>query len=106
MFGFLFKIIIFGGIVAAVFLGFTKYKIDLNSLKSSATQVNISQLGGQVSGILDGLVTQNTKSPVVLGIEITNDSLKTIAETISGLPPDQLSQIKQYICQPATGSAQ
>lgn len=81
--------------------------VNLNpsTLLESAKQIDFGQVSGQVSQGLDSLITSKTKSPVVLGIEITDTSLKTVADTLSGLPPDQLSQIKEYICQPATNSA-
>lgn len=111
MFGFLFKIVLVAGIVAGVGIWFTKYRqgggLNLNpgSVLDLVKNVDFGQVGGQISQGLDSLVTSKSASPVVLGIEITDTSLKTIADTLSGLPPDQLSQIKQYICQPATPSS-
>jgi hypothetical protein len=81
-------------------------KIDIASVSSSLKNVDYSGIGQKISQSLDALVTHPGRSPVVLGIEITNESLKTIADTLSGLPPEQLQQIKEYICQPATASAE
>jgi hypothetical protein len=97
--------------VAAVGVGFVKYRpgginFDYQSVFSSAKKIDFADLGGKLSQGLDTLVTHPGRSPVILGIEITNDSLKTVADTLSGLPPDQLQQIKQFLCQPATPSAE
>jgi hypothetical protein len=109
--GLLVKLIFFAGAAGALGVGFMKLKegqginLNVDSVMSSVKSVDISSLSGKLSQGLDALVTHPGRSPVVLGIEITSESLKTIADTLSGLPPDQLEQIKQYICQPATESA-
>jgi len=108
---FLFKIGLVAVIVAGIgFLYLRSNQKEGIKLKPQAVldlikQVNYAELGSQLSQSLDSLVTRSTSSPVVLGIEITNDSLKTISNTLQGLPPDQLKVIKEYICQPASPAA-
>jgi hypothetical protein len=112
MFGLLFKL----ASVIILGIGITKFapdqfrhfppQINIASISGSLKNIDYGNLAGKISQSLDNLVTHPGRSPVVLGLEITNESLKTIANTLSGLPPDQLEQIKQYICQPSTQSAE
>ena len=124
MFGFLFKIII----VALVVIGLYSVvsvrrgsppQIPALSQITSAAQatfsrqafsglknIDTSNLGKNLSQALDSLVTHpDRNSPVVLGVKITNDSLNTVVDVIQGLPPDQVDQIKNLLCSPATSSA-
>lgn len=111
MLGFLFKIVIVAALVGVVGFGFMMYRqgggvaINPQGLYESARQVDWSQFGSQVSQSLDSLVTHSDQSPMVMGIQITNDSLEKVGDTLQGLPPEQLEIIRQYICQPATPSA-
>jgi hypothetical protein len=109
--GLLVKMIFLAATAGALGVGYTKLvggqgiNLSVDSVLSSVKSVDVSSISGKLSQGLDALVTHPGRSPVVMGIEITGDSLKTITDTLSGLPPDQLEQIKQYICQPATESA-
>jgi hypothetical protein len=107
MFGLLVKL----AVAAIVGLGIFKFaplsmppNLDVNNVRESIKNVDISGLGRRLGQSLDSLVTHQAGSPVVLGIEITNESLKTIGDTLRGLPPDQLQIIKDYVCQPATSA--
>jgi len=83
-------------------------------------QINASDAGTRISAALDSLVTHPDKdisaaldslvthpdkdSPVVLGVKITNESIGKLVDVIQGLPPEQVNQIKQVICAPASPS--
>ncbi len=112
---FLLKVVFFAALVVAVFLVISSKKIRLpSSVQKLAdpqalqhlTQTQLSGLGSQLSSALDGLVTHNRTSPVVLGLQVTNTSLNSIVDVIQRLPPDQINELKQTICSPATSSAQ
>ena len=114
MFKFLFKVAIIAGL--AGFIGFYVYpKVTRSSLpnplsavsnlKNQLTNVDIKTTGQKLSAVLDSLVTHQSKSPIVLGIDITNESLVALVDALQTLPPDQMNQLKQYLCTPATSSA-
>jgi len=112
--GLLFKVTVFASLVA--FIWFYAYpKITHSSVKNPISSVSElkSQLSGldfkttgqKLSAVLDSLVTHQEKSPIVLGIEITNESLVALVDALQTLPPEQMDQIRQYVCQPASASA-
>lgn len=119
MAGFVFKIVLFFALVASIlFFSAPKLKnyksqanlslprlTDIGSVSSSLKNIDMAGFRKQLSGALDNLVTHSDRSPVVLGMQISDNSLDTVVNLIRNLPPDQLSQIKSYICQPATPSA-
>lgn len=116
MFGFLLKVIIFAALVGGIgyaYVNRAKYPqlAKLNALSSQLNlaqlkTINSSNLGTRLSETLDSLVTHPDKnSPVVLGVQITNESLGKIVDVIRTLPPDQVSELKQVICSPATSSS-
>jgi hypothetical protein len=80
-------------------------EFDIRSVGENLKNVDLGGLGQKLSQSLDNFVTHEGNSPVVLGIAITDESLKTIGNTLRNLPPDQLQIIKNYICQPSTPSA-
>jgi hypothetical protein len=115
VFKFLLKLVVFVAIVVGVgaFIankngllpGLLKGYVDPSAL-NKITQTGISQLGPQLSGALDSLVTHpNRNSPVVLGLKVSNDSLNAVVDLIQRLPPDQIAQIKNTICSPASPSS-
>ena len=66
-----------------------------------------ASVAGQLSETLDSLITHPGKvSPIVLGVDITNDSLNALVDVIQKLPSDQFSELKTVICTPASPSAQ
>lgn len=70
-------------------------------------QVDLSGVGDKLSGSLDSLIVHSgTGSPVVLGVKITNESISALVDAIQKLPPDQTNQIKSFLCDPATPSAE
>ncbi|OGD01354.1 hypothetical protein A3E17_04190 [Candidatus Amesbacteria bacterium RIFCSPHIGHO2_12_FULL_48_14] len=124
MFGFLFKIIIVALVVIGLYSvvsvrrGSPPQIPSLSQITSAAQatfsrqafsglkNIDTSNLGKNLSQALDSLVTHpDRNSPVVLGVKITNDSLNTVVNVIQGLPPDQVDQIKNLLCSPATSSA-
>lgn len=60
----------------------------------------------EVSQSLDSFISHsNSNSPVVLGLKISDTSLDTMLSVIKNLPPNEVAQIKNYICAPATPSS-
>lgn len=117
MFGFLFKVVLMAALVAGggyfyIHRGNLSQIKQLSNLTSQfkipdIKQIDASQAGQRISEVLDSLVTHPDKnSPVILGVKITSDSLNTLVDVIAKLPPDQVSQIKQVICAPASPSGQ
>ncbi len=117
MFGFLFKMLIIAGVVVGVGWYFTLHGGKIPQIPKITSfsdvkklvdfkKVDVSSVGGQLSLALDNLVTHPDKnSPVVLGVKITNESIGKLVDVIQGLPPDQVKQIQQIICAPASPSA-
>ena len=119
MFGFLIKTIIIFVIIAGIIFfvapklkniksvsGFSLPKLtDIGSVSGSLKNLNLAGFGSQLSQTLDKLVTHPNQSPVVLGVQITDNSLDAVVKLIRNLPPDQFNQIKSFVCQPATPSA-
>lgn len=124
MFGFLFKILL----IAAVVVGVGWYVLNKNHLPlpTSLSQIHpkagLSQLPldknalgqlqkmkpeeilAQASSFLDTLVThQKPGSPVVLGVNVTNQSLGTLVDVIQSLPKDQLDQLRTALCSTPSG---
>ena len=66
-----------------------------NTIKNFDTKTVTSNL----SASLDALVTNpDSNSPVVLGVKISNDSLNKIVDTIQSLPPEQVEQVRDILC--------
>jgi hypothetical protein len=119
MLGFLVKLVIIAAIVTGILFyvapklkssktqaGFTMPKLtDIKSVGSDIKNLNLAGIGQQLSQTLDNLVTHTNRSPVVLGVQITDTSLDTVVNLIRNLPPDQFSQIKSFVCQSASPSA-
>ncbi len=110
MFGFLLKIIVFLGIVVLL-LFFVIPKLNKSSpglsLKNltRVRDINIADATKKISQTLDNLITHGGTSPVVLGVKITDTSLDTLVNLVRNLPPDQLNQLKSFVCQPAATSS-
>lgn len=69
-------------------------------------QVDTSALASNVSSTLDSIITHpDRNSPVVLGVKITNDSLNALVDVINQMPPEQVAQVKEIICQSATSAS-
>ena len=61
--------------------------------------VDTKQVVGQISAVLDSLVTKGSAdSPVVLGLKVSNESLGAVTDVLMKLPNDQLQQIKSVMC--------
>ena len=75
--------------------------IDKNAL-ASLKKTDTGSIGSKLSQTLDSLVTHpgRNKGPVVLGVQVTNETIGTITDVLIGLPPDQLKQITSVICTP------
>jgi hypothetical protein len=111
MFGFLLKIVLVVAIVVGV-IGFTSSRSgsglnlpDFGSLKSQATQFDVGTITQVLGSQLDQLVTHTDRSPMVMGIDITNQSLEAMVDTIRSLPEEDLRAVRQLVCEPATASA-
>ena len=117
--GFLLKILLVAGLVAGLSgLGFIRrgsipnlsalpevFSVDTRSV-SDLKNMDVPTLGKRVSQVLDSLVTHpDRNSPVVLGVKVTNDSLNSLVEVIQKLPPDQVDQLKNVVCSPASGTS-
>lgn len=118
MIGLLLKLIIVCGVVIGGFSYLSNKNphliTDLATAKTKIQSGNFSQLAdidtnlvkNNLSASLDSLVTHPDKnSPVVLGVKVTNDSLNTLVDVIRQLPPEQVEQLKDVVCSPATPSA-
>lgn len=118
MFSFLLKIVIVAAVIAGGAFYLTQkdpqFISKFASLRQSFSTPSLASLKGvdatslaqNLSASLDALVTHpDRNSPVVLGVKITNDSLNTLVNVIETLPPEQVDQLKQVICQPASPSA-
>ena len=114
MFGFLFKVAFIALLVVGVY-GYVSVKRGSmpkipTSLAEVKDQIKIpaipkvdpSQAGKVISDTLDAFVTHPGRNlgPVVLGVQVTNESLGVITDTLLKLKPDQLQQIRNVVCQP------
>ena len=98
MLGFLFKLV--------VLAAFSLPKLtDIGSVSGSLKSLDMAGIGRRLSQSLDDLVSHDSHSPVVLGVQITDTSLDTVVNLIRNLPPDQFNQIKSFVCQSATPAA-
>ena len=126
MFGFLFKILLFAGIVVGIgyFVVMKKgLPIPGGLTKSNATEavsklplnkdaimdiknMNAGQVLAQVSGALDNLVTHQSggAGPVVLGVKVSNDSVSTLVDVLQSLPAEQVQQIRAAFCASPSGN--
>lgn len=97
-----------GGFIAnkkGLLPGLLKGYVDPQAL-TSLSKSGLAEMGPRLSEALDSLITHpNRNSPVVLGLKVSNDSLNAIVDLIQRLPPDQIDQLKNSICSPATPSA-
>jgi hypothetical protein len=59
----------------------------------------------EISQSLDNFIAHQNISPVVLGLKISDTSLDTLINVIHSLPPNEITQIKNYLCQPSSSSA-
>jgi len=110
MFGFLLKVAVIAALVVGG-IGYLKTKnISISQLKvpttadvlGAAKNIDTAKAGKQVSDVLDALVTHPGKNlgPVVLGVQVTNESLGAISDALLKLKPDQLQQIQNVLCTP------
>ena len=121
MLGFLFKIMLVAAIVVGLLVFVLKKNgqlslsdlkldpakilaslpVDKNALES-LKKTDTSSIGSKLSQALDSLVTHpgRNQGPVVLGVQVTNDTIGTITDVLMGLPPDQLKQITSVVCTP------
>jgi hypothetical protein len=113
MFGFLLKllltIVLIGGAIGFVYLRLPATGPHLGSVSdvvNQARNVDLKVVSQAVSSQLDKLITHTDRSPMVMGIEITNKSLEAMVDTLRSLPPEELAVIRQFVCQPASDSAQ
>ncbi len=115
MFGFLFKVAFIAVLVVGVY-GYVSVKrgsmpkipTSLAEIKSqiklpTISVINPSQAGKAISDTLDAFVTHPGRNlgPVVLGVQVTNESLSVITDALLKLKPDQLQQIRNVVCQPS-----
>jgi hypothetical protein len=114
VFGFLIKLTLLAGLVAFIwFVAYPKFTHSstknpisvISELKNRLASLDYASASQKIGSTLDSLVTHQGTSPIVLGLEITNESLAAIVDALQNLPPDQMNQLKQHICQPATSSA-
>ena len=119
MFGFLFKILVIAVIVAGVggyvalrrgsLPALPKNLSDITSqiklpgipgVLGSVKQIDPQQAGERISAALDALVTHPGRNagPVILGVQVTNDSITTLTDVLLNLPNDQLEQVRQTMC--------
>lgn len=114
MFGFLLKIAVIAALVVGG-IGYLKTKnISISQLPSQfkipntsdvlsvAKSIDTAKAGKQVSDVLDALVTHPGRNlgPVVLGVQVTSESLGAISDALLKLQPEQLQQVKAILCQP------
>ncbi len=114
MFGFLFKVAFIAILVVGVY-GYVSVKrgsppkipTSLAEIKSqikipAIPAINPSLAGKVISDTLDAFVTHPGKNlgPVILGVQVTNESLGVITDTLLKLKPDQLQQIRNVVCEP------
>src|SRR3972149_6164457 len=122
--GFLLKILLVAGLVAGLsglafirrgsipnlsalpeVFSWVRSSVDTRSV-SDLKNMDVPTLGKRVSQVLDSLVTHpDRNSPVVLGVKVTNYSLNSLVEVIQKLPPDQVDQLKNVVCSPASGTS-
>lgn len=115
MFGFLFKVAFIALLVVGVY-GYVSVKrgsmpkipTSLSEVTSmvqipALPKVSPSEAGKTISDTLDALVTHPGRNlgPVVLGVQVTNESLGVITDALMKLKPDQLQQIRNVVCQPS-----
>lgn len=122
MFGFLFKVAFIAVLVVGVY-GYVSMKrgampkipTSLSEIKSqiklpvdkqalsSLKSVSPGIVGKTISDTLDALVTHPGRNlgPVVLGVQVTNESLGVITDALLKLKPDQLQQIRNVVCEPS-----
>jgi len=112
MFGFLLKVVLVAAVVAGI--GGVIYMRRgswpspdslVSDFKAAVTTVDTGTIAKNLSASLDALVTKPANSPVVLGIQVTSESLTTLVDVLQKLPPDQVNQIKAALCEPASPSA-
>lgn len=111
MFGFLLKliltIVLVGGIVGFVYLRFSGQVANIGSVGNildQAKNVDVKVVSQNLSSQLDKLITHTDRSPMVMGIEITNKSLEAMVDTLRSLPPEELQIVRQFVCEPASVS--
>lgn len=108
MFGFLFKVVLLAAVVAAIggviYLrrgGLPNPRSFADEVIHAARTADASIVWRNLSSSLDSLVTHpQPNSPVVLGIEVSNDSLDTVVNALQNLPPEQADQIRSALCSP------
>lgn len=115
MFKFLLKLLLVAAVVGGIggYIYIKKGSLpDLSaythpqSVISEFRKTPLTEWGNRLSVALDSLVTHpDRNSPVVLGTKIASDSLNTVVDTIQNLPPDQIKELRQLLCSPASPSA-
>jgi hypothetical protein len=115
MVGFLLKLLIIAAVISGIggYIYIKKGSLpDLSAYTHPQTVISefrktpLTEWGNRLSIALDSLVTHpDRNSPVVLGTKIASDSLNAVVDTIQKMPPDQIKELQQFICAPATSSA-
>lgn len=113
MFGFLLKFIVVVLLVGGIFTfayprisGQTDKISTVSSLVGQVRSLDFKSVSQGFSSQLDQLITHTDRSPVVMGIDITNQSLEAMVDSLRSLPPAEMEMVRQLICQPASASAQ
>lgn len=78
----------------------SRLNLNIPSVLGSFKQLDVKSLGREASNALDALVTQPGRNigQVVLGVQVTNESIGAITDVLSKLPHPQLEQIRTAIC--------
>ncbi|KKU89259.1 MAG: hypothetical protein UY20_C0014G0002 [Candidatus Yanofskybacteria bacterium GW2011_GWA1_48_10] len=78
----------------------SRLNLNIPDVLGSFKQLDVKSLGNQTSNALDALVTQPGRNigQVVLGVQVTNESIGAITDVLSKLPNPQLEQIRAAIC--------
>ncbi len=113
MFGFLLKMLVtvflIGGIGLFITGRFSGQMPDIGSLGNVlnlAKQVDVKAVSSNLSYQLDKLITHTDRSPMVMGIDITNKSLEAMVDSIRSLPPQELELVRKFVCEDASPAAQ
>ena len=101
MLGFLFKVLVIAGLVAGggYYVISHGIKIDTNNLASKIDTHAVLGIASQAGQFLDSLVTKNN-SPVILGMQVSNQTVSLVTDALMKLPNEQLDQIRKVVCKP------
>lgn len=112
MFGFLLKMIVTALLVGGIGLFVTgrfsnqiPHIGGIGNILNQAKQIDIKAVSANLSYQLDKLITHTDRSPMVMGIDITNKSLEAMVDSIRSLPPQELELVRKFVCEDASTSA-